>query len=101
MRLGWDSQRTANLIQHAGWGGGQPGMGKPYSIDLRERALGAVVRGGLSCNRVAGQFGLGVSTVIHWVRGFRGAGSGAPSKVGGYRAKGIRGEQRVWLFGRG
>ena len=45
-------------------------MGKPYSMDLRERALGAVVRGGLSCNRVAGQFGLGISTVINWVRRF-------------------------------
>src|SRR5438093_2327227 len=75
-------------------------MGKPYSIDLRERALGAVMRGGLSCNRVAGQFGLGISTVINWVRRFRETGSVAPSKFGGYRPKAIRGEHRVWFLER-
>src|SRR2546426_10922493 len=75
-------------------------MGKPYSIDLRERALGAVVRGGLSCNRVAAQFGLGISTVINWGRRFRETGSGAPSKFGGYRPKAIRGEHRVWFLER-
>ena len=75
-------------------------MGKPYSIDLRERALGAVVRGGLTCNRVAGQFGLGISTVINWVRRFRETGSVAPSKFGGYRPKAIRGEHRVWFLER-
>src|SRR5437773_12259947 len=87
-------------MQHAGWGGGQRGMGKPYSIDLRERALGAVVRGGLSCNRVAGQFGVGSSTGINWVRRFREAGSVAPSKFGGYRPKAIRGEHRGWFLER-
>jgi transposase len=39
-------------------------MGKPYSGDLRERVAEAVVMGGLSCNRAAKQFGVGVSTAI-------------------------------------
>ena len=34
-------------------------MGKPYSIDLRERVVAAVESGGLSCNRAAEQFGVG------------------------------------------
>ena len=34
-------------------------MGKPYSIDLRERVVAAVVTGGLSCRRAAEQFGVG------------------------------------------
>jgi transposase len=36
-------------------------MGKPYSIDLRERVVAAVETGGMSCHRAAAQFGVGVS----------------------------------------
>lgn len=75
-------------------------MGKPYSMDLRERAVAAVVKGGVSCNRAAAQFGLAISTVINWVRRFRETGSVAPSKFGGYRPKAIRGEHRVWFLER-
>jgi transposase len=39
-------------------------MGKPYSMDLRERVIAAVKTGGMSCNRAARQFGIGVSTAI-------------------------------------
>jgi transposase len=42
-------------------------MGKPYSIDLRERLVAAVLTGGMSCNRAAKQFGVGISTAINWV----------------------------------
>ena len=38
-------------------------MGKPYSMDLRERVVAAVVKGGMSCHQAAAQFGLGVNTV--------------------------------------
>jgi transposase len=31
-------------------------MGKPYSMDLRERVVAAVKVGGLSCNKAAKQF---------------------------------------------
>jgi Transposase DDE domain len=35
-------------------------MGKPYSMDLRERVVAAVETGGLSCHQAAAQFGVGV-----------------------------------------
>jgi putative transposase len=72
-------------------------MGRPYSKDLRERAVSAVVKGGLSRRQVATQFGLGVSTVINWVRRFRETGSVAPGQIGGHKPKAIRGEHQVWL----
>lgn len=75
-------------------------MAKPYSLDLRERAVAAVLKGGLSCNRAAKQFGLGISTVINWVRRFRETGSVAPDKFGGYRPKLISGEYRTWILER-
>ena len=54
------------------WLGWRPAwMGKPYSEDLRKRVVAAVETGGLSCNRAAKQFGVGVSTAIGWVRRLR------------------------------
>ena len=75
-------------------------MGRPYSLDLRERVVAAVEKGGLSCNRAAAQFGLGISTVINWVRRLRETGSVAPGKMGGYKPKAISGEHREWLLRR-
>ena len=75
-------------------------MGKPYSIDLRERVVAAVQTGGLSCNQAAKQFGVGISTAINWVARWRQTGSLAPSKMGGHRSKAISGEHRVWILGR-
>src|SRR5437870_5801489 len=75
-------------------------MGKPYSLDLRERVVAAVVTGGLSCNRAAKQFGVGISTAINWVRRLRETGSVAPGKIGGYKPRAISGEHRVWLLRR-
>jgi putative transposase len=75
-------------------------MVKPYSLDLRERVVAAVVTGGLSRHRAARQFGVGVSTAINWVRRLRESGSVAPGKVGGHRPKAIRGDHRLWLLQR-
>jgi transposase len=75
-------------------------MGKAYSIDLRERVVAAVVTGGLSRNRAAKQFGVGISTAINWVRRLRETGSVEPGKIGGYKPKAISGEHRVWLLQR-
>lgn len=75
-------------------------MGKPYSLDLRERAVAAVLRGGLSRHRAAAQFGLGASTVINWVRRFQETGSVAPGQMGGHKPKAIRGEHHAWLVER-
>ena len=55
-------------------------MGKPYSMDLRERVVAAVDPGRLSCHRAAAQFGVGVNTAIIWVRRFRETGSFAPGR---------------------
>ena len=75
-------------------------MGKPYSIDLRERVVAAVQTGGLSCNQAAKQFGVGISTAINWVARWRQTGSLAPSKMGGHKPKAISGEHRLWLLRR-
>jgi transposase len=75
-------------------------MGKPYSMDLRERVVGAVEKGGLSRHSAARQFGVAVSTVINWVRRQRETGSLAPGQMGGHKPKAIRGAHRVWLLWR-
>jgi putative transposase len=75
-------------------------MGKPYSIDLRERVVAAVVKDGLSRNQAAARFGVAISTAVNWVRRFLETGSVAPGKIGGYRQKAIRGEHRDWLLQR-
>ena len=75
-------------------------MGKPYSIDLRERVVGAVRTGGLSCNEAAKRFGIAISTAVKWVRRVRETGSVAAGKIGGYRLPLISGEHRTWLVQR-
>src|SRR5207244_10704791 len=83
------------------WLGRRPAwMGKPYSLDLRERVVAAVVTGGMSCNRAAKQFGVGISTAINWVRRLRETGSVAPGKMGGHKPKSIAGDDRAWLLER-
>jgi len=75
-------------------------MGRPYSVDLRERVVRAIIKGGLSCHQAAAQFGIGISTAINWAQRFRETGSVKPDKVGGYRLKKIAGPQRDWLVQR-
>jgi transposase len=75
-------------------------MGKPYSMDLRERVVAAVVKGGLSCHGAAAQFGIGVNTAITWLRRWRQTGSVAPGKMGGHKPKAISGAHRTWLLQR-
>jgi len=69
-------------------------------MDLRERVVAAVKSGGLSCNRAAKQFGIGISTAINWVKRQRETGSVAPGKMGGHKPKKIAGEHRLWLLQR-
>jgi putative transposase len=75
-------------------------MAAPYSVDLRERVVLAVVQGGLSCNQAAARFGVGIKTAIDWVRRFRETGSVAPLPMGGRRPKKIVGAWRDWLVQR-
>ena len=75
-------------------------MGRPYSIDLRDRVVAAVKSGRMSCNRAAKHFGVGISTAINWVKRVRETGSVAPGKMGGHKRKKISGEHRLWLLQR-
>jgi putative transposase len=75
-------------------------MGKPYSIDLRERVVAAVLIGGMSRNQAAKQFGVGISTAINWVKHHQETGSVAPGQMGGHKPKAISGEHRVFVLQR-
>jgi len=75
-------------------------MTRPYSLDLRERVVAAVEVEGLSRHQAAARFGIAVSTAVHWVRRHRTTGSLAPSKIGGYKLKTLRGEHADWLIAR-
>jgi putative transposase len=74
-------------------------MSKPYSMELRERAV-RFVSGGQSRRAVAARLGVGASSVIKWLARFDATGSAAPGKVGGHRPPKIMGEDRAWLLGR-
>jgi transposase len=75
-------------------------MGKPYSMDLRERVVAAVEAGGKSRHEAARQFGIGISTAIKWVQRFRETGSVSPGQMGGHRPKAIVGPYRAFLLER-
>lgn len=74
-------------------------MGKPYSMDLRDRVIRRVVAGE-SCRLVARVFDLGEATVIRWARRRRETGSVAPGQMGGHRPYLISGAQKDWLLSR-
>lgn len=75
-------------------------MARPYSVDLRERVVGAVEQEGLSRREAAKRFGVGIKTAIIWVQRFRATGSVAASRMGGHRPKKIVGSHREWLLER-
>ncbi len=75
-------------------------MAKPYSMDLRERVVAAVLKDGMSARRAAARFGVSESSAIKWVRRHRQTGSVAPSKMGGYKPRLLSGELRDWLIER-
>lgn len=74
-------------------------MSRPYSDDLRSRAV-AAVQAGKSRHQVAKLFQVGVSSVIRWVDRQRRTGSFSPRPMGGNRGYRIEGEHRAWLLER-
>jgi putative transposase len=72
-------------------------MPRPYSNDIRERAVAAVEDGRMSRRQAAEHFEVGISTVIGWVRRFRETGSVTPGQMGGHKPKAIRDEHEAWL----
>lgn len=61
-------------------------MVKPYSNDLRSRAVAAMSEGG-PASLVAARFGVAKSSVIKWHQRYRQTGSVAPGKMGGHRKR--------------
>ena len=51
-------------------------MVRPYSLDLRERVVGAA-EAGQSCRTVADRFGVSVASVVKWRQRARARGSPA------------------------
>lgn len=73
-------------------------MARPYSLDLRERVVGAV-GGGMSCRAVAKVFGVSVASVVKWAQRERETGSPAAKPMGGRRPFALE-REREWLLAR-
>ena len=75
-------------------------MARPYSVDLRKRAVTAVEQEGMSCQAAARRFDLAPSTVIGWIAQLRTKGHINPGQMGGHKPKVLSGEHRLWLIER-
>ena len=71
-------------------------MGKPYSLDLRNRVV-AAIEGGMSRNQAAKRFGIAISTAIGWMQRVEETGSVEPGQMGGHKPKAISADHAVWL----
>jgi len=74
-------------------------MTRPYSMDLRDRAI-ARVESGESVRSVAAALSISAATVVRWSQRYRALGSAAPGKVGGHKPRLLVGELRNWLLDR-
>ncbi len=73
-------------------------MARAYSLDLRERVVGAVLRGE-TCRAVAAAFDVSVASVVKWSQRARATGSPAAKAMGGKRPY-LLGGQRGFLLAR-
>lgn len=71
-------------------------MAKPYSMDLRERAVSGV-EAGESVRMVAAALSIAPSSVVKWCQRHRMTGSVAPGQMGGHRPRKIIGDDATWL----
>jgi transposase len=74
-------------------------MSKPYSDDLRRRAV-AAVESGVSRRQAAEDFSVGASSVIRWSEQYRQTGSVSAKAMGGSRGSRIVDADREWLLAR-
>lgn len=74
-------------------------MVRPYSLDLRERAVRRV-QAGESVRSVAAALSVSVSSVVKWSQRFRATGSAAAGQMGGHRPRLLLGKERTWLLER-
>jgi len=73
-------------------------MGRPYSLDLRQRVVAAVACG-QSCRKVAATFKVSVASVVKWSQRYRATGSTAAKRMGGNRPQSLV-RERQWLLDR-
>ncbi len=71
-------------------------MAKPYSMDLRKRAMWRV-QAGESVRTVAAALSISPSSVVKWSQRLRATGSVAPGQMGGHRPRLIAGAHETWL----
>ena len=71
-------------------------MTKPFSIDLRERAVGRA-EAGEPIREIAEELGIAASCIPKWRALERRTGSLAPGKIGGHKKRTLSGELAVWL----
>lgn len=74
-------------------------MARPYSMDLRDRAVARVLAGE-SVRSVAVALSISAATVVRWSQRYKATGSAAPGKVGGHKPNLLSGTQRDWLLAR-
>jgi transposase len=74
-------------------------MGRPYSLDLRERVV-ASVEGGRSCRETARLFEVSVASVVKWSQRKRQTGSAAAKPLGRRDRPLILLPEREWLLAR-
>lgn len=74
-------------------------MTRPYSMDLRDRAIARVLAGE-PVRSVATALSIGPATVVRWSKRYRALGSAAPGKVGGHKIGILSGPNRDWLLER-
>ena len=74
-------------------------MGKPLSMDLRDRAM-ARLDAGETVREAAAALSVAPSSVVKWSQRLRATGSAAPGKIGGHVPRKIRGEHETWLRAR-
>jgi len=73
-------------------------MARPYSRDLRERVVRAV-ESGVSRRKAAAVFGVGIATVIEWMRVWRDSGQLEAKPMGGDHNSRLK-QERAWLLER-
>lgn len=74
-------------------------MTRPYSMDLRDRAI-ARVTSGESVRSIALALSISAATVVRWSQRHRVLGSAAPGKIGGHKVGVLSGAHRDWLVDR-
>lgn len=74
-------------------------MGRPLSLDLRERAI-ARVQAGETTRSVAEALGVAPSSVTKWWQRYKVTGSVSPGQMGGHKPKVLIGANRDWLLER-